>query len=162
MSTFGGVFVKIYKIADTAEKHEFRETIKYRDKNYGLLKKVKVQPRWFAHNELRFKDELMKASSLGYFIFEASVLKKLGISPAPDGEAWESYILAPYINGTYSSTLLNITEIRPESYWRGRHTLWYVYFNEAKPMPVADTKTSPIENRKPDTISRIVEVTREY
>lgn len=149
-------------MSDTAEKHEFRETIKYLDKNYELLKVLKAQPRWFSTGEIQFREELSKVSSLGYFIFESSLLRKLGISPAPDGDDWISYILAPYINGSYSSKLLNIVEIRPESYWRGKYLFWYVYVNEAKSMPVADTVTSPIEARDTDDISAVVSVIREH
>ena len=162
LSTFGGVWVKIYRTEDTAEKHEFRERLKYRDKSYVLLKKVKAQPYWFSVNEISFREELKKFSSLGYFIFESSALRKLGISPAPDGEDWVDYRLAPLINGTYSSKLLNIVEIRPESYWRGKYTLWYVFVNEVKLEPVAETTERPLEERTTDEISMVTETVREY
>lgn len=162
LSTLGGAKIKIYEVADTAKKHDFRETIKYLDKNYVLLKKLRAQPRWFSAEEIRFKEELNKFTSLGYFIFEASILRKLGISPAPNGENWVNYRLAPWINGSYSTKLLNIVEIRPESYWRGKYTLFYVYFNEVKPMPVGNTTESPIEERETDDIRLVTEIVREH
>ena len=111
---------------------------------------------------MAFKEEILKFSSQGYFIFKASSLKALGINPAPDGRDWSEYRLAPYINGSYSDRLLNIIEVRQESPWRSSFRLWYVYFNEVLEQPVADTTSSPTEERGVDDIRNVVSIVREH
>jgi len=160
--SINGVKIKIYKQLDTAEKHEFRETTKYLDRDYELLKTLKAQPVWYSAEQIAFKEEIMNFSSLGYFIFKASSLKALGISPAPDGRDWASYRLCPYINGSYSEKWLNIVEVRQESPWRSSFRLWYIYFDSVRVMPVIPTTSNPIEERGIDDISAVVTVVREH
>lgn len=162
MPSINGIPIKIFKVADSAEKHEFRERYLEKDKSYGLLKVTLAQPVFFSAEEIRYKEELLKFYSLGYFIFKSSTLSALGISPAPDGSSWIDYRLFPKINGSYSERALNIVEVREKSPWKGSFTLWYVYFNEVKNQPVNSGVVKPIEERQTGDITKVVQVVREY
>ncbi|MBT8348265.1 MAG: hypothetical protein HKP62_02315 [Sulfurovum sp.] len=163
LPAINGVSIKIYGLEENYEKHDFRERVKDRDKSYGLLKTLKAQPVWFSSEEMRFKEEILKFHSLGYFIFRASKLEALGISPAPDAKSWIDYRLAPKVNGSYSDRLLHIVEVRKESPLNGKYHLWYVYFDEVKQQPVSDNVEVPREERNTKDLEDVItEVVREH
>jgi len=157
-----GIDVRIYDISDTAELHDFRNRYEDIDASYELLKTVHGQPRWFSSHEIAFMEELYNVRSLGYFIFNASDLQSVGLSPAPNGESWEMYRLLPKINGEWSDKLLRIVEVRQESPLRGSFGLWYVHFDEVREEPVMPDTEQIQEATEPTDMSEVVEQVRYY
>ncbi len=138
-------FVKVFKLSDTATPHSFRNRPDDREGSYEFLKEVKIQAVWFSHQKLEYRDSVDRLRSLGYFIFRNIDLKRLGIDPAPNGGNWARYRFSPKINDTYSSKLLCVVEMRPESPWRGQFRLWYAYFDEVRPAHKMDDTETPVE-----------------
>lgn len=149
-------YVKVFKLSDTAVKHDFRNRPEDREADYVFLKKVKIQAVWYSHQKLQYLDSVDRLSSIGYFIFRNTDIKRLGIDPAPNGGNWARYRFSPEINGTYSSKFLYVNEMRPESPWRGKFRLWYAYFNEIKPAPKMDG-TEEIRENYGDTLKDVDE-----
>jgi hypothetical protein len=138
--------IQVYKIADDAEKHEFRGRLADKESSYELWKTVKVQVVWYSHEELRQLESIDRLQSSGYFIFKNVTLSRLGINPSPDGGNWNRYRFKYNINGYYSDKYLEIVEMRPESPHRGEFKLWYAYFHEVRPEPKIDMTENPTED----------------
>ena len=137
--------VKVYKISDTAERHDFRNRPVDKEGNYDFVKIMKIQPVWYAHTEVRQLEEHDRLQSSGYFIFKNKHLRRLSINPA-DNNSWGRYRFLPEINGVYSTEYLEVVEMRPESPLGGRFMLWYAYFHEVRPEPKGDLTESPTED----------------
>lgn len=138
--------VKVYKISDTVEKHDFRNRPVDKENSYDFFKVMKIQPVWYANKEIRQLEVHDRLQSSGYFIFKNKHLKRLSINPA-DNNSWGRYRFLPKINGTYSNEYLEIVEIRPESPLRGTFKLWYAYFHEVRPEPKSVLTESAVESR---------------
>lgn len=154
--------MRIYKIADDAETHGFRNRYENKDASYELWKTIQGQPRWFSSQEMAYMEELYNFRSLGYFIFNSADLQSEGLSPAPDGSSWEMYRLLPEINGEWSDKFLRIVEVRQESPLRGSFGLWYVHFDEVREEPVMPSTEQIREEDEPTDMSEIVEQVRYY
>ena len=131
--TINGTKARIYKVADDADKHAFRNRLDKKEESYELVREMKIQAVWYSHQELRQLEYMDRLQSSGYFILKNSHLKKLDIDPTPDGGNWGRYRFQFNINGSYSDKYLEIIETRPKSPQSGVFKLWYLYFHEVRP-----------------------------
>ena len=144
--SINGTKARIYKVADMAEKHPFRNRLQAKESSYELVKEMRIQAVWYSHQEIRQLENQDRVQSSGYFILQNIHLKKLAIDPTPDGGNWDRYRFQFNINGTYSDRYLEIVEMRPESPHRGTFKLWYAYFHEVRPEPEMVVLEQPTED----------------
>lgn len=137
--------VKVYKIDEDAEKHDFRNRPVDKENSYAFVKTMRAQTVWYSHKEIRQQEEHDRIQSSGYFIFKNTHLKKLSIDPADDN-SWGRYRFLPRINKVYSEEYLEVVEIRPETSFSGTYQLWFAYFHEVRPEPKAILIESPTED----------------
>jgi hypothetical protein len=142
--SINAVKVRVFRL-DTTNEHEFRNRPASKETAYALIDEVKAQTVWFSHEELQRFQSMDRVRSDGYFIFRNVTLARLGINPSPDGGNWNRYRFQPNINGTHSTRMLEVVEMRPESPHRGVFKLWYAYFTEVLPEGVLPSSESPTE-----------------
>lgn len=162
MFVVNGINVRVYKLADDADMHDFRNRYADKDSDFEPYATVKGQPVWYSSEKIRFYEELYDFRSIGYFIFNSNALQVAGLSPAPDGNNWDYYRLLPEINGTYSDNWLRVVEVRQESPLRGSFGLWYVHFDEVRDEPVAPTTEQIAEERDTRDLEDVTETIRVY
>lgn len=137
--------VQVYYLPDTVVEHDFRGRAEDKENGYELLATARVQPVWYSHEEIRQLESMDRKQSSGYFIMKNNDLSRLNINPSPDGGTWNRYRFKFNINNQYSSSFLEIVEMRPESPYRGYYRLWYAYFREVRPEPYSSTEQAPKE-----------------
>lgn len=160
--TINGVKTRVFWIPPTAEIHEFRNRPADKEAAYEFLMELKTQPVWHSEAEIRAFERMDRLYSDGYFIFKNSTLKRLGINPAPTGANWNRYRFQPYINGEYSTRLLEVVGMKPESPLRGIYKLWYAYFNEIPQEGMMDIREKTLEQPPVSELTELVDVVRRY
>ena len=156
--TINGTKARIYRVAEDATEHPFRNRLDEKEESYELVKEMKIQAVWYSHQKIKQLESMDRVASLGYFILKNSHIRRLDIDPVPDGGNWNRYRFQFNINGSYSSRLLEIVEFRPESPQAGSFKLWYAYFHEVRPEPkmaVTETPTEDPGDTFPDLGDRV-------
>jgi len=162
--SINGTKIKVYRIAEGAETHGYRNRLADKENSYDLVKVMKIQAVWYSHEELRQLESLDRVQSSGYFIFKNAHISKLDIDPTPNGGNWNRYRFQFNINGFYSDRYLEIVEMRPESPHCGSFKLWYAYFREERPEPNMPSIEAPAEDVTEafTELGSVVDVVRRY